>query len=112
MKEKKSGILGSSSSPAVIKNNLGLLIAFLVLCVGATAVLGDTFFAWKNFSNVIKQLSTNMFLACGMTLVIMLRRLCDCYGRLFCGRIYILSGIALRCSYFTGNSAGSMSGTF
>lgn len=72
MKEKKSGILGSSSSLAVIKNNLGLLIAFLVLCVGATAVLGDTFFAWKNFSNVIKQLSTNMFLACGMTLVIML----------------------------------------
>ncbi len=64
MKEKKNLDL--------IKNNMGLLVAFLVLCVGATVVLGDTFFAWKNFSNVLRQLSTNMFLACGMTLVIML----------------------------------------
>ncbi len=64
MKEKKSLDL--------IKNNMGLLAAFLVLCIGATLVLGNTFFAWKNFSNVLRQLSTNMFLACGMTLVIML----------------------------------------
>lgn len=64
MKEKKNLDL--------IKNNMGLLVAFLVLCVGATVVLGNTFFAWKNFSNVLRQLSTNMFLACGMTLVIML----------------------------------------
>ena len=72
MKEKKSGIFSKSGSLAVIKNNMGLLLAFLVLCVGATIVLGDTFFAWRNFSNVLRQLSTNMFLACGMTLVIML----------------------------------------
>lgn len=64
MKEKKNLDL--------IKNNMGLLVAFFVLCVGATVVLGNTFFAWKNFSNVLRQLSTNMFLACGMTLVIML----------------------------------------
>lgn len=72
MKEKKSGAFGNSSAVALIKNNLGLLLAFLVLCVGATLLLGNTFFAWKNFSNVLRQLSTNMFLACGMTLVIML----------------------------------------
>lgn len=72
MKNKKNGILGGPGKLAIIKNNIGLLAAFLVLCAGATIVLGDTFFAWKNFSNVLRQLSTNMFLACGMTFVIML----------------------------------------
>ena len=72
MKNKNKKTTVSSGGMALIKNNMGLLMAFLVLCVGATIVLGNTFFAWKNFSNVLRQLSTNMFLACGMTLVIML----------------------------------------
>lgn len=72
MEKKKSNIISSFTGAPVIKSNLGLMIAFLILCLGASIVLGDTFFAWKNFSNVLRQLSTNMFLACGMTLVIML----------------------------------------
>lgn len=72
MSNEKTVQSNSNRNFAVIRNNLGLLIAFLVLCLGATLLLGDTFFAWQNFSNVLRQLSINMFLACGMTLVIML----------------------------------------
>ena len=120
MKEKKSGILGSSSSLAVIKNNLGLLIAFLVLCVGATAVLGDTFFAWKNFSNVIKQLSTNMFLACGMTLVIMLGgidlsvgsviAMVGCFAAGFISYLGLPSGAAILLAILLGACLGLFNG--
>ena len=120
MKEKKSGILGSSSSLAVIKNNLGLLIAFLVLCVGATAVLGDTFFAWKNFSNFIKQLSTNMFLACGMTLVIMLGgiglsvgsviAMVGCFAAGFISYLGLPSGAAILLAILLGACLGLFNG--
>ena len=120
MKEKKRGILGSSSSLAVIKNNLGLLIAFLVLCVGATAVLGDTFFAWKNFSNVIKQLSTNMFLACGMTLVIMLGgidlsvgsviAMVGCFAAGFISYLGLPSGAAILLAILLGACLGLFNG--
>ena len=95
MKEKKSGVLSKSGSLAVIKNNMGLLLAFLVLCAGATIILGDTFFAWRNFSNVLRQLSTNMFLACGMTLVIMLGGIDlsvgSVFGQDFCFNFWLLN---------------------
>ncbi len=63
---------GTNDMIALLKSNMGLFLAFLVLCAGGTILMGTTFFAWKNFSNVLRQMSTNMFLACGMTLVIML----------------------------------------
>ena len=56
----------------MLKSNMGLFLAFIVLCAGGTLLLGTTFFAVRNFTNVLRQMSTNMFLACGMTLVIML----------------------------------------
>ena len=70
MNEKRK--VSSNDASALLRSNMGLILAFLVLCAGGTLLMGTTFFAWKNFSNVLRQLSTNMFLACGMTLVIML----------------------------------------
>lgn len=112
MKEKKNLDL--------IKNNMGLLVAFLVLCVGATVVLGNTFFAWKNFSNVLRQLSTNMFLACGMTLVIMLGgidlsvgsviAMVGCFVAGFISYIGMPVGVAIILAVFLGVVLGLFNG--
>ncbi len=120
MKEKKSGIFSKSGSLAVIKNNMGLLLAFLVLCVGATIVLGDTFFAWRNFSNVLRQLSTNMFLACGMTLVIMLGgidlsvgsviAMVGCFAAGFISYLEMPSGVAIILAVLLGVCLGLFNG--
>ena len=120
MNKKKRGALSASPSVAVIKNNLGLLFAFLVLCVGATVILGDTFFAWNNFSNVIKQLSTNMFLACGMTLVIMLGgidlsvgsliAMVGCFAAGFISYLGMPSGLAILLAVILGGCIGLFNG--
>lgn len=72
MEKKNRSFFNGSSAINTIRDNMGLLAAFFVLCAIATILMGDTFFAWTNFSNVLRQLSTNMFLACGMTFIIML----------------------------------------
>ena len=56
----------------MLKNNLGIIIGLLVICIAATIIKGDAFFSVKNLFNVLRQLSANMYLACGMTLVIIL----------------------------------------
>lgn len=71
-KMNKNGNSSGSVVISVIKDKMGLLLACFIFFALASLLLGDTFCSWKNFSNVFRQLSTNMFLACGMTLVIML----------------------------------------
>lgn len=56
------------------KENAGILAALVVLCI-LLAVLPATsksFVSSRNFFNVLRQVSTNMFLACGMTMIIIL----------------------------------------
>ncbi len=118
--KKKSDISGNSSNLAVLKNNMGLMLAFLVLCIGATIMLGNTFFAWKNFSNVLRQLSTNMFLACGMTLVIMLGgidlsvgsviAMVGCFAAGFISYLEMPAGIAIILAIILGVLLGSFNG--
>lgn len=56
------------------KDNLGIIIALLVLCVALSVnpITAKTFLTSKNVFNVLRQISTNLFLACGMTMVIIL----------------------------------------
>ena len=56
------------------KENLGIIVAFLVLCVFLSVFpkTSGSFFTRKNIFNVLIQISTNLFLACGMTMVIIL----------------------------------------
>ncbi|HPU22078.1 MAG TPA: ABC transporter permease [Thermoclostridium caenicola] len=56
------------------KDNLGIIIALLVLCVALSVnpITAKTFLTVKNIFNVLRQISTNLFLACGMTMVIIL----------------------------------------
>lgn len=57
-----------------LKENFGIIIAFIVLCVflSVNPSTGDAFTSRQNIFNVLRQISTNLFLACGMTMVIIL----------------------------------------
>jgi len=57
-----------------IRDNLGIIIAFLILVTFLTIspVTRNTFPTQKNVFNVLRQISTNLYLACGMTMVIIL----------------------------------------
>lgn len=56
------------------KENLGIIVAFLVLCVFLSVFpkTSGSFFTRQNIFNVLRQISTNLFFACGMTMVIIL----------------------------------------
>ena len=56
------------------KENLGIIVAFLVVCVFLSVFpkTSGSFFTRQNIFNVLRQISTNLFLACGMTMVIIL----------------------------------------
>lgn len=55
----------------MIKDNIGILVGLLILCVGLS-ILTDKFATVTNFFNIIKQITINLYLACGMTFVILL----------------------------------------
>ena len=57
-----------------LKENTGILIALVVLCMFLilNPVTKDTFLTSRNIFNVLRQISTNLYLACGMTMVIIL----------------------------------------
>jgi len=55
---------------ANIKEQLGIIIGLLLLCV-LLSVLSSVFLTSRNFFNVLLQLANNMFLSCGMLLVIL-----------------------------------------
>ena len=120
MSETKRSNRSSSIILEAVRNDLGLGVAFLVLFVGASILLGGTFFAWKNFSNVLRQLSTNMFLACGMTFVIMLGgidlsvgsviAMVGCFSAGFISYVGMPSGIAVLLAILIGVLIGFFNG--
>lgn len=55
----------------MLKANLGILAGLLILCVGLS-VMTDKFATVTNFFNVVRQISINLYLACGMTFIILL----------------------------------------
>lgn len=70
------GKIPKSENPAVnfFKENLGILIALIVLCLVLTVnpATSRTFLTQQNIFNVLRQTSTNLYIACGMTMVIIL----------------------------------------
>jgi ribose transport system permease protein len=54
-----------------VKDQGGILIGLVLLCV-VLSVLSDSFLTSRNLFNVLRQISVNVFLACGMTMVIIL----------------------------------------
>ena len=54
-----------------LQMNLGPLLGLLALCV-IVSLLSDKFVSKDNFLNILKSVSTNMMLACALTMVIIL----------------------------------------
>ena len=56
------------------KENLGILIAFAVLYLflAINPATSESFLTRQNMFNVLRQISTNLYMACGMTMVIIL----------------------------------------
>jgi len=70
-----------------LRENLGILIGFIVLCL-FLSVISPVFLTQKNIMNVLRQVSTNLYLACAMTMVIILGGI-----DLSVGSIIALSGV-------------------
>lgn len=56
---------------SVIKGQLGLLLGLLILCI-YLSFASPFFLSQRNFFNILRQLSNNMFLSCGMLMVILI----------------------------------------
>lgn len=54
-----------------IKRNGGIIIGLLIICTILT-VMSDSFLSPQNFANIMRQITVNVILACGMTMVIIL----------------------------------------
>lgn len=74
MEMKKNGsavnMLGQNIA-AAIKYNGGIIIGLLIICV-LLSFITDSFLSFRNFSNILRQISVNVILASGMTMVIIL----------------------------------------
>jgi len=66
-------ILKSVSSPIVgyFKDNLGIILGLLVMCIIIT-IANPVFITQANLLNVMRQITTNLFLALAMTMIIIL----------------------------------------
>lgn len=87
---KTNALATDNKAVAFFKENLGIIIALLVLCV-LLAVLPATsssFLSTQNAFNILRQISTNMLIACAMTMVIILGGI-----DLSVGSIIALSGV-------------------
>lgn len=73
-KRKNSFAVFKESLLQWFKENLGIIIALVALCLALSInpVTKNSFLTLKNVFNVLRQISSNLFLACGMTMVIIL----------------------------------------
>lgn len=76
MTEKKTPVSAKKDTTIVrfLKDNMGILIALAVLIIilAVNPATSGSFLTQKNLFNVLRQISTNLYIACGMTLVIIL----------------------------------------
>ncbi|MGI6778829.1 MAG: ABC transporter permease [Acetivibrionales bacterium] len=69
------------------KENMGILIGFFAICVFLT-IISPVFITQKNILNVLRQVSTNLYIAFGMTIIIILGGI-----DLSVGSVVALSGV-------------------
>ncbi len=74
VKKEKTAIRLKKTATVFLKENMGIMIALLVLglFLSVNPITSGSFLTTKNIFNVLRQISSNLFLACGMTMVIIL----------------------------------------
>ena len=122
--EKKSaaGSRYTKAAKLYFKENLGIILALLVLCVflAVNPLTNTSFLTQKNVFNVLRQISTNLYLACGMTMVIILGgidlsvgsiiALSGCVAAGCVSRYNLPLGVALICGVLIGLIVGMFNG--
>jgi ribose transport system permease protein len=71
MKMKRSALFENNKIYLGIKDQFGIIIGLLLLSI-FLSIMSPVFMSQRNFFNVLRQLSNNMFLSCGMLLVILI----------------------------------------
>ncbi|MCD8364099.1 MAG: ABC transporter permease [Lachnospiraceae bacterium] len=69
MNKKKNGFLNTFID--TIKTHIGILGGLLLMCI-VLSIITNSFLTPRNLFNVLRQISVNVFLACGMTMIIIL----------------------------------------
>ena len=69
--KKKESLWRENGIIKIVRSNLGILIGLRIMCIGLTFI-SDSFATSTNIFNVLRQISVNVFLACGMTMVILI----------------------------------------
>jgi ribose transport system permease protein len=89
-KVKADKIAPSNAFSRFVSENMGILAALVALCIflAVFPATGVHFRTIKNVFNVLRQISTNLLLACGMTMVIILGGI-----DLSVGSVIALSGV-------------------
>ena len=89
---KKTGSVMASNNKGMVflRENAGILVALVILCVFLSVFPGtsESFPTVRNVFNVLRQISSNLLLACGMTMVIILGGI-----DLSVGSVIALSGV-------------------
>lgn len=105
------------------KANLGILIAFAViyLFLSINPATSEAFLTRQNMFNVLRQISTNLYLACGMTMVIILGgidlsvgsiiALSGCITAAMVARHGVAIPVAVVCGVIIGGVFGMINGT-
>ncbi|MDC7233891.1 MAG: ABC transporter permease [Spirochaetales bacterium] len=84
---KKGFDFSKSGFIQFIKENMGILIGLVLLCV-ILAIQSPVFLSKNNVLNVLRQVATNLYIACAMTMIIILGGI-----DLSVGSIIALSGV-------------------
>lgn len=84
---KKKNVLVSNSLSRFGRENLGIIVGLLAICIILT-IMTPSFLTKTNILNVLRQVSMNLYVACGMTMVIILGGI-----DLSVGSIIALSGV-------------------
>lgn len=101
-KQKKTSLPASFGKNIVsgMKANSGIIIGLFIICI-FLGIMTDSFLTVRNFTNIMRQISINVILACGMTMVIILGGI-----DLSVGSIIAVSG-CLCCGLITNTSVPS-----
>lgn len=112
----------AKAAAVYFKENMGIIIALLVLCIflSVNPLTNEVFLTQKNVFNVLRQISTNLYLACGMTMVIILGgidlsvgsiiAMSGCVAAGCVSRYNLPLGVALICGVLIGLIVGSFNG--
>ena len=119
MENKRVSRLSGNGAIQMLKGNLGILIGFAIMCLALT-IITDSFATTRNIFNVMRQISVNVFLACGMTMVILIGgidlsvgsiiAISGCLSAGFITNYGIPSALAIPLAIAIGTATGAVNG--